>query len=38
MAVDTFIWVYAIAFGIATVISVSLLIAAARRLGKNKQQ
>lgn len=36
MAVDTFIWIYAVAFFIATVISVSLLIAAARRIGKNK--
>lgn len=36
MAVDTFIWIYAVAFGIATIIAVSLLITAARRIGKNK--
>lgn len=36
MAVDTFIWIYAVTFGIATIVSVSLLIAAARRIGKKR--
>ena len=36
MAVGTFIWIYAVAFGLATIIAVTLLIMAARRIGKNK--
>jgi hypothetical protein len=37
MAVGTFIWIYAVAFGLATLIAVVLLLSAARRIGKNGQ-
>lgn len=38
MAVELFIWIYAIAFGLSAVIAIALLVAAARRIGKEKEE